>query len=98
MQRKKPSPKNKARLQPIKVGYPMQLVSTDILGPFPISDNGNSYILVATEYFTRWAEAYPIPDQEAVTVTSKLTESMFCVSLHWNSSIVIRAASSSLAY
>ena len=69
-QRKNPSPKNKARLQPIKVGYPMQLVSTDILGPFPISDNGNSYILVATDYFTRWAEAYPIPDQEAVTVAS----------------------------
>ena len=52
MQRKNPSPNNKARLQPIKVGYPMQLVSTDILGPFPISDNGNSYILVATYYFT----------------------------------------------
>ena len=55
----------------------MQMVATDILGPFPVSESGNSYILVATNYFTRWAEAYPIPDQEAATVATKLTEEMF---------------------
>ena len=26
------------------------------------------YILVAGDYFTRWMEAYDIPNQEAVTV------------------------------
>ena len=76
-QRKNPIPKNKSELQPIQVGYPMQMVATDILGPFPVSESGNSYILVATDYFTRWAEAYPIPDQEAATVATKLTEEMF---------------------
>ena len=76
-QRKSPAPRNKAKLQTVCIGYPMQMVSTDILGPFPVSDNGNSYILVATDYFTRWAEAYPIPDQEAATVARKLTDEMF---------------------
>ena len=76
-QRKHPTPKNKAKLQTVCVGYPMQMVATDILGPFPQSESGNSYILVATDYFTRWAEAYPIPDQEATTVAKKLTNELF---------------------
>ena len=76
-QQKHPVPRNKAKLQPVRVGYPMQMVSADILGPFPESESGNSYILVATDYFTCWAEAYPIPDQEALTVAKKLTDEMF---------------------
>ena len=76
-QRKTPAPKKRAQLQSVHVGSPMQMVATDILGPFPKSENGNSYILVATDYFTRWAEAYPIANQEAVTVAQKLTDEMF---------------------
>ena len=76
-QRKHPAPRNRAQLQTISVGYPMQMVGTDILGPFPVSESGNSYILVATDYFTRWAEAYPIPNQETGTIAKKLTDEMF---------------------
>jgi len=56
----------------------MQMVATDIMGPFPISENGNKYILVASDYFTRWVEAYAIPNQEALTVTRKLIDHIFC--------------------
>ncbi len=56
----------------------MQLVATDIVGPFPESSKGNSYILVASDYFTRWVEAYAIPNQEATTVATKLIDEMFC--------------------
>ena len=75
--RKTPSPKQKAHLQPVKTGYPMQIVATDILGPLPLTPNGNSYLLVASDYFTRWVEAYPIPNQEAVTIAQKLTSELF---------------------
>ena len=70
--------KNRAPLQTIKTGYPMQVVSVDILGPLLESDAGNSYVLVAGDHFTKWMEAYAIPNQEAITVARKLTDEMFC--------------------
>ena len=72
--RKSPSPKAHAPLTSIKVGYPMQLVAMDIVGPFPESPAGNTHILVVADYFTRWTEAYLIPNREATTVASKLTD------------------------
>ena len=46
-------PKNRSPLQSIKVGSPMQMVAVDIVGPFPESRLGNSYILIIGDYFTR---------------------------------------------
>ena len=56
----------------------MQIVATDIMGPLPESESGNQYVLVASDYFTRWVEVYAIPNQEAVTVAKKLVDEMFC--------------------
>ena len=76
--RKSPTKKRRAPLQGVITGYPMQMVAVDITGPFPRTTNGNSYILVVSDYFTRWAEAYAIPNQEAATVADKLVEEFFC--------------------
>lgn len=76
--RKSRPAKNRAPLQTVKVGFPMQVVAVDILGPLVESEAGNSYILVAGDYFTKWMEAYPIPNQEAITVAEKLVDEMFC--------------------
>ena len=56
----------------------MQLVATDIVGPYPESALGNSYVLAAIDYFTRWVEAYPMPCQEASVVAKKLVDEMLC--------------------
>ncbi len=66
--RKTPTPKRRAALQPIKVSYPMQ----------PESDNANSYVLVVADYFTKWVEAFPMPNQEARTVAKNLVDEVFC--------------------
>lgn len=55
----------------------MQLVPVDLMGPFPRSQIGNRYILVASDYFTKWCEAYAIPNMEAKTIAKYLTREMF---------------------
>ena len=49
----------------------------DIVGPFLQSSAENTHILVVADYFIRWTEAYPIPNQEATTIASKLTDEFF---------------------
>ena len=56
----------------------MQIVCVDIMGPLPETEKGSKYVLVAANCFTKWVEAYGIPNQEAVTVVVKLVDEMFC--------------------
>ena len=56
--RKTPAPKQRASLQSILVGQPMQLVAVDILGPLPESGNGNSVTKTVPEYVTKLSEAF----------------------------------------
>ena len=76
--RKNPTHTRRAPLQSMLAGYPMQTVAVDIVGPFPSGESGNTYVLVASDYFSRWVEAYGIPNQEAVTVAKKLVDELFC--------------------
>jgi hypothetical protein len=45
-------------------GAPMERIAVDILGPLSLSDSGNKYLLIVADYFTKWTEAFPIPNQE----------------------------------
>lgn len=84
--RKTPVPNTRAPLQSIKAGYPMQIVATDILGPFPESENENNYILVVGNTLGGivW-----IHNQEAVTDANKITNEFSFVSSQWSSCILI---------
>ena len=53
--RKTHPPRQQAPLHTVSAGAPMQIVAVDILGPLPQTSSGNRYILVAMDYFTRWA-------------------------------------------
>ena len=76
--KKSPVPKGHAPMQTVRAGYPMQVIAVDITGPFPESEAGNTYVLVVGDYFTKWMEAIPIPDQEATTVAAKLVDEVYC--------------------
>ncbi len=75
--RNNPTPSARAPLTNVKAGSPMQIVAVDLLGTFPESQASNTYILVASDYFTRWVEAYHVPNQEATMVAKKLTDEFF---------------------
>ncbi|KAI3373157.1 hypothetical protein L3Q82_006488 [Scortum barcoo] len=76
--KKGPTQRSHAPLQQYQVGAPMKRVAVDILGPFPATERGNRYILVAMDYFTKWPEAYAVPDQSAATTAEHLVNEMFC--------------------
>lgn len=67
---KLPQP-SRAPLTSIPIGKPWQMVAIDIL-TVPLSSNGNKYLLVVQDYFTKWADAIPLPNQSASTITSAL--------------------------
>lgn len=50
---------------------PFELVSMDIVGPLPVSNQGNKYLLTFIDYLTRYCEAIPIPNQTAEIVAKE---------------------------
>ncbi len=74
---KGPSRRSHAPLQQYLVGAPMERIGVDILGPFPVTEAGNRFVLVAMDYFTKWPEAYAVPDQSASTTAQRLVDEMF---------------------
>jgi cleavage and polyadenylation specificity factor subunit 1 len=56
---------------------PGEVASIDITGPYAISPKGNRYLLTYADHFSKWAEAVPLPDQEATTVANALVMQIF---------------------
>ena len=56
----------------------MERIAIDIMGPLPVAQDGDKYIIVVADYFTKWTEAYAIPDQTAETVAAVLVEEFIC--------------------
>ena len=75
---KMPYRKFRAALADFRVGAPMDRVAVDILGPIPPSKQGNRYLVVLVDYFTRWVEAFPLPDQKAETVAHQVVYNFIC--------------------
>ena len=65
---KRPNVKPKANLKLYHAGFPMDRVHIDLLGPFMVSSQGNRYILMMIDQFTKWLEFAPIPHQNAELV------------------------------
>ena len=51
--RKSAAPMRRQGLQTISTGYTLQVVSGDIVGPLPETEDGSKYILEAVDCFTR---------------------------------------------
>jgi transposase InsO family protein len=57
---------------------PWTHVAIDHIGPFPTTNNGNKYILVIVDRFTKYAEAVPCEDDAAHTTARILVDHIIC--------------------
>ena len=70
--------KRKEPLHPIQVGRAFERIGIDLVGPLPITTQNNRYIIVATDYLTRWPEAKAVPDAGAETLAKFIFEEIVC--------------------
>lgn len=59
-----------------EVSKPFQRTSMDIVGPLPVSTEGNRYLLVFVDHLTRYSEVMPMPNQRAETVARLFVENV----------------------
>ena len=72
--RKGPQRKQRGPMRQFIVGAPLERIAIDVLGPLPVSERGNRYLLIVADYFTKWVEAYPLENQRAEIVAEVLVK------------------------
>src|SRR3954447_20034241 len=77
-QRRGKPTKNSTLLHLIPVGKPFEKIGIDFVGPLPLTNKGNRYIIVATDYLTKWPEVSATPASDAKTVVEFIYENIIC--------------------
>ncbi|GFS49560.1 hypothetical protein TNCV_2968501 [Trichonephila clavipes] len=61
------------RLIPIVSNYPNEIVTSDLLGPYPVSRvRRNLYVLVITDHFSKWAEIISLKKASARVIADNV--------------------------
>ena len=55
---------------------PFDVWGMDYMGPF-VPSNGNTHILVAVDYVTKWVEALPTPHADAASSIKMIKDTIF---------------------
>jgi len=63
----------------VLTGAPLDIVAVDVLSRLPVTSDGKKYILVLTDYFTKWSCAFALPDAEASTCMRVMNDGFFRV-------------------
>lgn len=57
---------------------PFEKIFIDVVGPLPLTENGNKFILTLQDDLTKFSRAYAIPNHETETIAKKLVENFIC--------------------
>ena len=76
---KNPVRQNKGEMRNIASGYPLERIGIDIVGPLPKTEQGNAYIVVMIDYFTKFPFAYALKEISAETVANVLMDQVICM-------------------
>ncbi|KII68404.1 Retrovirus-related Pol polyprotein from transposon 17.6 [Thelohanellus kitauei] len=66
--------RHRAELRPIDCTAPLESWHSDFIGPLPLTENGNRYILIFVDPFSKWVEAYATSDQTSNTTLKHLKD------------------------
>lgn len=64
--------------QPV-VSQPWEMISCDIMGPFPRSSKGHKFIFVVTDNFSKYSLIFPLRSSTAELICRKIEEDIFLV-------------------
>ena len=67
-----------APLGTITASYPFEKVSWDLMGPLPTTSAGNKYVLVITDIFSKWTEAFPVSSTDSATLATISVNEVVC--------------------
>ena len=70
--------KNKAQLKPILTSYPFEMINMDIVGPLVRTVNGNRYILVVIDHFSKYVQAFALKNFTAFTTAKVILDKIIC--------------------
>ena len=62
----------------VNVGHRWERVAMDLLDMSVTTARGNRYVLVMVDCFTRWTEAFPLPDKTAQSVADAFFNQVVC--------------------
>src|SRR3954454_16636756 len=65
-------------LHPIDAGNPFYRIGIDIVGPLPVTERKNRYIVTAMDYMTKWPKARALSEATAEQVANFIYEDIIC--------------------
>ncbi|CAF1387294.1 unnamed protein product, partial [Didymodactylos carnosus] len=70
--------KKEGLMQSHVVQSPWHTIGVDLTGPLPKTPRGNTYILVVVDYFTKWAEFFPLGIIKSRNIGQLLHDEVIC--------------------
>ena len=67
----------KDTIRPRAAQRPWETIALDLMGPDPPSSTGKRFLLVVTDLFSSWIEAFPIASSDAQKLTAMLEKEVF---------------------
>jgi hypothetical protein len=74
---KKRKEEKKGLMKSIEAYLPFELMGMDILTDLITTKNGNKHIVVLTDYYTKWPEAFAVADMSAETLAKIIAAQIF---------------------
>jgi hypothetical protein len=74
---KRGPPQAAAPLRSHNPQQPWQTIALDYMGPYEATPDGNRYLLIVTDLFSRWVEAFPVKAATARVTTTILEKEVF---------------------